>query len=83
MENCEAKLTLSNPNTYDNYEYRITGIVEEPIAADHLFIQCQAKKTTTKLIPVFNKSSFPVTYTIETDLINPDGANSIFVPANK
>jgi len=77
----EGKLLLVNPVTYDQYEYKLVGFTEEPIATDNLVIQCQAKKTVTQQIPVTNKTMAPITYIVETDLINPEGPRSITVPA--
>lgn len=35
-----GSLLLSNPVTSDSYEFKLIGITEEPIAADHIVIHC-------------------------------------------
>ena len=39
----EAKLIMTNPLTLDYFEYQILGKGEEPIAEEHIEIQCKAK----------------------------------------
>ncbi len=41
----EAKLQLTNPITNDVFEYEIKGVSEEPLAEDHIIINCSARKT--------------------------------------
>lgn len=39
-----AHLTLTNAVTNDQYEYDLIGYAEEPLAADHIIMNCVARK---------------------------------------
>lgn len=47
-----AKLELTNPLTNDKFEYELKGFGEEPMAEDHIVIDCNARETTTYSIKV-------------------------------
>lgn len=72
MADALAHLILTNPLTQDQFEYDLIGHGEEPLAVDHIILNCIARKASTKVIeiknPYFDKE---VTYKVETDLINP------------
>lgn len=36
----EARLVMTNPATNDVFEYELKGLGEEPLAIDHLIINC-------------------------------------------
>eukprot|EP00330_Aristerostoma_sp_ATCC50986_P007041 CAMPEP_0114576998 /NCGR_PEP_ID=MMETSP0125-20121206/1712_1 /TAXON_ID=485358 ORGANISM="Aristerostoma sp., Strain ATCC 50986" /NCGR_SAMPLE_ID=MMETSP0125 /ASSEMBLY_ACC=CAM_ASM_000245 /LENGTH=397 /DNA_ID=CAMNT_0001765977 /DNA_START=1972 /DNA_END=3165 /DNA_ORIENTATION=- len=76
----EAKLTLVNPVTNDIFEYEITAHGEEPLAEDHIVLNCKARKPLVAEIPVRNfYNDRPVNFRIETDLINTRGASNLVV----
>lgn len=84
VQQAEAKLVLSNPQTNDVFEYDLRGYGEEPVAEEHIILQCQARKTTKREIEI--KNPYPdkaIIYKIETDLINASGPPSITIPAGK
>jgi hypothetical protein len=75
---------LSNQATNDVFEYDLRGFGEEPVAEEHIILQCQARKTTRREIELRNPhSDKAITYRIETDLINASGAQSITIAAGK
>lgn len=80
----EAKLILNNAFTNDLMEFDLLGFGEEPLANDHIILNCVARKPTTHIIEVTNPyKEKPLTYKVETDLINPDGPSQFIVPPNK
>jgi len=42
----EMKLTLHNPVTNDTFEYDLKGNGEEPLAEDHLLVDCRVREET-------------------------------------
>ena len=75
---------LTNPSTSDVFEYELKGFGEEPVAEEHIILNCQARKQTRREIELKNPhSDRAVTFRVETDLINAAGPNSITVPAGK
>ena len=80
----EAKLTLLNAYTNDLMEFELLGIGEEPLAKDHIVLNCVARKPTTHIIEIVNPfKDKPITYKVETDLINPDGPPHFTIAAGK
>ena len=80
----EAKLTMINNFTNDVFEYEITGIGEEPLAKDHIILNCVARKSTKKEFTVENPyKDKSVTYRVETDLVNAEGLSTFTIPAGK
>lgn len=69
----EAKLTLYNPLTNDLFEYDLKGIGEEPLSEGHITLSCLARQTTRHNIVLHNHTDQPITYSIETDLMNASG----------
>lgn len=63
-----ATLTLKNESTKEEYEYELKGIGEEPLAIDHVILNCKARETKTHIFEVKNATDKPVTYTVWTDL---------------
>ncbi|EGR27619.1 hypothetical protein IMG5_193180 [Ichthyophthirius multifiliis] len=83
---CQAfsKLTFFNPNTNDFIEYELKGIGEEPVAEEHIIINCKAKQKTKKEIVIKNPyTDREVTYKVETDLINTSGPSTINIKPGK
>lgn len=80
----EAKLTLFNSYTNDLMEFELVGIGEEPLAKDHIILNCVARKATTHIIEVVNPyKDKQISYKVETDLINPEGPPAFTIPAGK
>jgi hypothetical protein len=80
----EAKLVMNNNFTNDVFEYEITGIGEEPLAKDHIILNCVARKSTKKEFTIENPyKDRSVTYRVETDLVNAEGLTTFTVPAGK
>ena len=73
ISQAESKLTLSNPLTNDVFEYELFGFGEEPVAEEHIVLNCQARKTTRKEIEIKNLTDKNIIYKVETDLINAVG----------
>lgn len=63
-----ALLTLKNESTKEEYEYELKGIGEEPLAEDHIILNCKARETTKAFFDVKNTSDKPQTFTVWTDL---------------
>lgn len=59
----QAKLVLTNHLTNDVFEYELVGTGEEPLAEDHIMINCVARTTTLKTI------EFPNPYPVNLLLI--------------
>ena len=80
----EAKLTLFNAFTNDILEFDLIGYGEEPLAKDHIILNCVARKPTTQIIEIPNPfKEKPITYKVETDLINPDGPPQFTIAPGK
>ena len=77
----EAKLTLFNQLTNDLFEYELRGIGEEPLSEGHITLSCLARQTTRHNIQLQNHWEYPVTYSVDTDLLNASGESSVTVPA--
>ena len=43
----EGILTLHNPTTNDTFEYALKGIGEEPLAENHLMVNCDVREEKT------------------------------------
>ena len=50
----ESRLELFNPLTNDRFEYELKGYGEEPVAEDHIVINCKARETTKHEIELKN-----------------------------
>jgi hypothetical protein len=71
----EGKLELYNTVTNDKFEYELKGFGEEPVAEDHIVINCKARETTTYEIELKNPyNDREISYKVETDVINSSGA---------
>ena len=76
----EGHISMQNHMTNDNFDYKLVGIGEEPLAESHISLKCQARQTTRKEIPFVNKSPKVVEYRVETDLMNASGVTKFSVP---
>lgn len=52
--NATATLTLKNESTKEEYEYELKGIGEEPLAIDHVVLNCKARETKYQTFEVKN-----------------------------
>lgn len=68
-----GKLVLTNQVTNEVYEYELKGFGEEPLAEDHIILNCKARETTTKIFEIKNPTEKPIQYTVWTDLQNAVG----------
>jgi hypothetical protein len=59
---------LKNEATKEEYEYELKGIGEEPLAEDHIVLNCQARETTKYFFDVKNFSDKATNITVWTDL---------------
>ena len=75
----DEKLSLNNATTNEIYEYDLKGIGEEPLAEDHIVLNCQARQTTVHHFEIKNTSEKFHDYRVETDLNNVTGAENFKV----
>ena len=61
-------LNLTNKSTGEVYEYELKGFGEEPLAEDHIVLNCKARETTHYNFEIKNPSDKQVSYTVVTDL---------------
>ncbi len=47
-------LTLKNESTKEEYEYELKGVGEEPLAEDHIVLNCKARETTKHIFEIKN-----------------------------
>lgn len=57
----QARLELFNPLTNDKFEYELKGYGEEPMAEDHIVIDCNAREQTTYGIEIKNPTDKDIT----------------------
>ncbi|MBK8156872.1 MAG: hypothetical protein IPK55_13220 [Streptococcus sp.] len=57
-----GKLVLNNNTTNEVYEYDLKGIGEEPLAEDHIVLNCLARQTTVHSFEIKNLFEKAVTY---------------------
>ena len=74
-----GRLTLNNNTTNETYEYDLKGVGEEPLAEDHIVLNCQARQTTVHNFEIKNLFEKAVFYRVETDLNNVTGAENFNV----
>jgi hypothetical protein len=79
--NMSGLLVLRNQTADDKYEYTLTGIGEDPVAEDHVVVECKARKRAVVTIPVRNiLQDQDCEYHIECDLIGMSGDSMHMVP---
>lgn len=54
--NITGVLTLTNKTTGEVYEYELKGIGEEPLAEEHIILNCIAKKKINYPVKIENKT---------------------------
>ncbi|TMW58151.1 hypothetical protein Poli38472_011739 [Pythium oligandrum] len=78
-----TNFVLINPSTQQQFEFELRGTGEEPLAQDHVVLECQARTSLTHVFDVVsNKTdpSGPQVYQVESDLRDVVGASTITVP---
>ena len=63
-----GRLILNNLQTQEQYEYRLIGRIDDPLAEGSIEIQCNAKECIKKIIELKNTSEYEKTFTVETDM---------------
>lgn len=77
-------MELYNTVTNDKFEYELKGFGEEPVAEDHIVINCKARETTIYEIELKNPyNDKEITYKVETDVINSSGASKFVIKPGK
>ena len=71
--NVTGMLTLNNRQTGEIYEYELKGFGEEPLAEEHIVLNCKARETTRHFFDIKNPSDKVANYTVWTDLQNAVG----------
>jgi hypothetical protein len=59
VTNVTGMLTLNNKNTGEVYEYELKGSGEEPLAEDHIVLNCKARETTKHYFEIKNPTDKP------------------------
>lgn len=72
-------LTLHNKTTGEVYEYELKGFGEEPLAEDHIVLNCKARETKIHTFEIKNPSDKPISYSVTTDLQNAVGKQEFVV----
>lgn len=75
----KGMLTLNNKSTGEVYEYELKGFGEEPLAEDHIVLECKARDTSSYTFEVKNPTDKQVTYTVVTDLQNAVGKKDFVI----
>ena len=57
-------LVLHNKTTGEIYEYELKGFGEEPLAEDHIVLNCKAREKKTYTFEIKNTTEKPLTYTV-------------------
>jgi len=77
ITDAKATLVLHNAGTNETYEYDLLGVAEEPLAEDHVVIQCEAREKTTYKFMVQNYSDKTASFEVESDLVHISGPSSV------
>jgi hypothetical protein len=79
----EGDLILRNATIGDTYQYKLQGVGEEPLAEDHLVVDCKARWRTKQSFMVRNVlKGKEVTYRVECDMQGVSGAEELVVDAD-
>ena len=76
-----GKLDFTNVKTGDKFSYDLEGCGLEPLATDHVHIECQARQVVEQSIVVHNYYATDTMFFVESDLPNLSGNSSIVVPS--
>mmetsp|Transcript_140642 Transcript_140642/g.244902 ORF Transcript_140642/g.244902 Transcript_140642/m.244902 type:complete len:2974 (-) Transcript_140642:636-9557(-) len=79
---CDVKgtLTLKNNETLEKYIYTLNGRGEEPLAENHINVECRARETMKVKLSVPNIGHDDTEYTVESDVPFLAGEGTILVP---
>jgi len=84
--NYTGELTLDNITTSEKMVYVLNGVGEDPLAEDHIIIECKAREKVVQEFVVKNDfgsvSESLTTFFVESDLPHVGGEPSIIVPKN-
>ena len=78
-----GKLVLTNLTTNETYSYSLNGVGEEPVAEDHLVVDCAARKPLVFALKVgdfVGASDGDTTYAVQTDLRCISGPPEFVIP---
>ena len=83
IKEVSGQLTLRNSTVGDTYEYKLEGVGEEPLAEDHVVIDCRARWKKAVPITVRNvEKGKAVTYRVECDMGGITGKGELTVEAD-
>jgi len=83
MCSVEGDLILRNATIGDTYQYKLQGVGEEPVAEDHIVIDCKARWRTKQAISVRNVlKGKAITYRVECDMQGVSGSEELTVEAD-
>ena len=82
VSEASAQLTLSNATTGEDYVFRLRGTADEPLAEEHVRIECQARQRVSQRFRVRNPSKNAVVFSVECDLPGVSGDATIEVGPN-
>jgi hypothetical protein len=74
---------LKNEATKEESEYELKGVGEEPLAEDHIVLNCQAREKTTYVFDVKNFSDKQSKITVWTDLQNAEGVKEFTIEGGR
>ena len=83
--NATATLVLSNQATAEKYVYELNCTAKEPLARDHIVLECQAKSSVLHELVLENPHfarKCGVTYQIESDLPGISGDSELSMDGN-
>lgn len=70
-------LALFNSETNETYEYELTGTADEPLAEDHVVIQCKAREKTDHEFQVKNWGKTESQFEVESDIVHISGPSHV------
>ncbi|CAE7861043.1 CFAP47, partial [Symbiodinium sp. KB8] len=81
MGQVSAVLKLTNHAGGDEHviQFNLTGVGREPLALEHVVVECQARERVEQQFTVHNKTDKRVTYTVQSDMPSVSGDSSIVV----
>ena len=77
-----AQLTLTNATTGEDYVFKLRGTADEPLAEEHVRIECQARQRVSRKFRVKNNTKNAIVYNVECDIPGISGEATIEVGPN-
>ncbi len=77
-----AQLTLTNATTGEDYVFKLYGTADEPLAEEHVRIECQARQRISRKFRVRNATKSSTIFNVECDLPGISGSSTIEVGPN-